>query len=80
MCTTSERLFSASGIVVTERRTNLDHENVNMIAYIQQNLKHIKFGSNFNVFEITEEKTEHKRADDECVKKVSTQSLSDTDH
>ena len=77
---TSERLFSASANVVTGRRTNLDPENVNMIVYIQQNLKHIQLGSNFNVFETTKEKAECKQADDKRVKKVSTQSLSDTDH
>ena len=76
----SERLFSASDNVVTNRRTNLVPENVNMIVYIQQNLKHIKLGSNFIVLKTTEEKTEHKQADDERVKKVSNQSLSDTDH
>ena len=77
---TSKSLLSASGNVVTDRRTNLDPENVNMIVYIQQNLKHIKLGSNFNVLEGTEEKAEHEQADNERVKKVSTQSLSDTDH
>ena len=64
--------FSSRGNVVTDRRTNLDPENVNMIVYIQQNLKHIKLGPNFNVFEATEEKADHKQADDERVKKVST--------
>ena len=77
---TSERLFSASGNLVTDRRTTVDPENVNMVVYIQQYLKLFKFGSNFNALEKTVEKTEHKQANDERVKKVATQSLSDTDH
>ena len=39
---TSERVFSTAGNVVSERRTNLSIDNIEILAYMKENMRELK--------------------------------------
>jgi len=45
----SERLFSASGNLVSQKRSSLNPKNVHMLLYLQENMKKVKV-TKFDLF------------------------------
>jgi hypothetical protein len=45
----SERLFSASGNVVTKLRSSLDSQNLEMIVFLHENMKKVKMTYDCNI-------------------------------